>query len=147
MRCLSVRLSRSWIMSKRINISSPSGSHTILVFPYQTEWRYSDGNPHNWVVECRWPRWGRQKTRFWTNIWLHCIQCCQPYESRSVKKLSRDERRQASSTYRIVRRPLFAQDDDDVFVTGSTLYTEGEGRSTPLPVITPVFCWCRTWTS
>ena len=29
-----------------------------------------------------------QKTRFWTSIWLCCIvglQCCQPYESRSVK--------------------------------------------------------------
>jgi len=24
---------------------SPSGSHTILVFPYQTPWQYSDGNP------------------------------------------------------------------------------------------------------
>ena len=24
---------------------SPSGSHTILVFPYQTGWRYSDGTP------------------------------------------------------------------------------------------------------
>ena len=24
---------------------SPSGSHTILVFPYQTLWRYSDGDP------------------------------------------------------------------------------------------------------
>ena len=57
--CLSVRLSRSWIMSKRINkhileIFSPSGSHTILVFPHQTGWRYSDGNPHNGGVECRW---------------------------------------------------------------------------------------------
>jgi len=65
MRCLcvcpSVRLSRSWIMWKRINLSShfsPSGSHTILVFPYQTGWRYSDGNPPNGGVECR---WGRQK--------------------------------------------------------------------------------------
>ena len=48
-RCPSVRLSRSWIMPKRINISSkffsPSGSHTILVFPYQRGCRYSDGNP------------------------------------------------------------------------------------------------------
>ena len=26
-------------------IFSPSGSHTILVFPYQTGWRYSVGNP------------------------------------------------------------------------------------------------------
>ena len=53
-----VHLSRSWIMSKRINISSknflPSGSHTILVFPYQTGWRYSDGNPPNGGVECSW---------------------------------------------------------------------------------------------
>ena len=45
-------------MSKRINLSlkffSPSGSHTIVVFPYQTAWRYSDGKPHNGGVECRW---------------------------------------------------------------------------------------------
>jgi len=33
---------------------SPSGSHTILVFPHQTGWRYSDGNPPNGGVECRW---------------------------------------------------------------------------------------------
>ena len=33
---------------------SPSGSHTILVFPYQTGWRYSDGNPPDGGVECRW---------------------------------------------------------------------------------------------
>jgi len=57
------------------------------------------------------------------------------------EKQSRDERRQASITYRGVCRPLFAQDDDEVFVTGSTLYAGDEGRSTPL-VITPVFC-CR----
>jgi len=29
-----------------------------------------------------------------------------------------------SRTHRGVRRPLFAQDDDEVFVTGSTLYAE-----------------------
>jgi len=50
MRCPSVCLSRSYILSKRINIIifkflSPSGSHIILVFPYQTAWQYSDGNP------------------------------------------------------------------------------------------------------
>ena len=42
---LSVRPSRSWVAPKRINISSnffsPSGSHTILVFPYKTGWRCS----------------------------------------------------------------------------------------------------------
>jgi len=32
--------------NKRIfNFFSPSGSHTILVFPYLMGWRYSDGNP------------------------------------------------------------------------------------------------------
>ena len=55
--CLSVCLSRSWVVSKRIKISSkffsPSGRHTILVFPYQMGWRYSNGNPSNGGVECR----------------------------------------------------------------------------------------------
>jgi len=54
--CPSVRLSRSWVAPKPIKISSkvtPSDSHTILVFPYQTGWRYSDGNRHNGDVECK----------------------------------------------------------------------------------------------
>ena len=55
--------------NKRIfKIFSPSGSHTILLFPYQRGGEYSHGNPHNGGVECR---WGMQKTRFWTNIWLY----------------------------------------------------------------------------
>jgi len=49
-------------------IFSPSGSHTILVFPYQTAWQYSDGNPPNGGVDCR---WGRQKSQLWGNIWLY----------------------------------------------------------------------------
>ena len=64
--------SRSCIVSKRINISSKfcslSGSHTILVFLYQMAWRYSDRNPPNGGCECR---WGRQKSGFSANIWLH----------------------------------------------------------------------------
>jgi len=63
----------SYILSKRINVSSnflpflPSGSHTILVFPYQTEWQYSDGNKG---IECG---LGIQKSRFWAYIWLHRV--------------------------------------------------------------------------
>jgi len=52
----SVRPSRSWVAAKRLDIFeifSPSGSQAILVFPYQTGWRYSDGNPANWGVECK----------------------------------------------------------------------------------------------
>jgi len=104
----------------------PSGSYTILVFPYQTGWRYSDGNPPNGGVECR---CGRQKTRFWTNIWLRYIHWSTVLSTVRVancEKQSRDGRRRASSTHRSVRRPLFAQDDDEVFVMGSTLYAEEE---------------------
>ena len=58
MRCLSVRLSVTFVDHVKTNrrvfeFFSPSGSHTILVFPYQTGWRYSDGNPPNGGVECR----------------------------------------------------------------------------------------------
>jgi len=53
-------------------IFSPSGSRTILVFLYQRRCRYSDGNPPNGCVKCR---WGRPKTRFWTNIWLYWTFC------------------------------------------------------------------------
>jgi len=38
------------IMSKLLNVLSnfsPSGSHTILVFPYQTLQQYSKGDVHN----------------------------------------------------------------------------------------------------
>ena len=47
--CLSLCVSVTFVdhvkMNKHIfKFFSPSGSHTILVIPYQTEWRYSDGN-------------------------------------------------------------------------------------------------------
>jgi len=47
------------------NFFSPSGSHTILLFLYQTAWQYwiPTGNPYG-GVECR---WGRLKSR---NQWL-----------------------------------------------------------------------------
>jgi len=70
-----VRLSITFVNSVKMNkhifkICSPSGSHTILVFPYHTSWRYSDKNPPNGGVEWR---WGRQKLRFPASIWLHCV--------------------------------------------------------------------------
>jgi len=52
-----VRLSHAGNVPKRLHTSSkffsPSGSSTILVFPYWTGWRYSDGNPPNEGVECK----------------------------------------------------------------------------------------------
>jgi len=45
-RCVSVRIVHSVKMNERIfKIFSLSGSHTILVFLYQTAWQYSDGTP------------------------------------------------------------------------------------------------------
>ena len=66
MRRLCVRLSVTFVHSVKTNkdifeIFSPSGNHTILVYPQQTGWRYYDGNPPNGDVACR---WGRQKSRF-----------------------------------------------------------------------------------
>jgi len=68
--CLSVTFEDSVKTSNRIIwLCSPWASHTILVFPSQT-WQYSDANSPNRGVECR---WGRQKSRFWACIWLHCV--------------------------------------------------------------------------
>ena len=112
-------------------IFSPSGSQATLVFPCQTWWRYSDGNPPNGGVECR---WDRQKTRFWTNIWLRCIQVYSVVNRTSREVWKTNLRRTAASvepsTCGGVRRPLFAQHDDEEFVAGSTLYT-GDGGQTP----------------
>jgi len=69
--CVSVTFVHSVKTNKDIfKKISALGSHTILVFPYETLWQYSDGKFPNGDVSCR---WGRQKSRFWANIWLHCI--------------------------------------------------------------------------
>ena len=46
------------------------------------------------------------------------LQCYKPYESRNVKNKAATDGVEPS-THRGVRRSLFAQDDDEVFVTGS----------------------------
>ena len=55
MRCLSVRPSVTFVDHVKTNKHIfknflPSGSHTILVFRYQTGWRYSDGHPSRWGI-------------------------------------------------------------------------------------------------
>ena len=57
--CPSASLSDTFVDHVKTNkhifeIFPPSGSHTILVFSHQTGWRYSDGNPPNGGVQCRW---------------------------------------------------------------------------------------------
>ena len=58
MRCLYVCVSVTFVSCIKTNkhiikMFSPSGSHTILVFPCRTGWRYSDGKPSNGGVECK----------------------------------------------------------------------------------------------
>ena len=55
---LSVRLSDTFVSCAKTNkdifeIFSPCGSQAIPVFPYQTGWRYSNGDPLNGGVECK----------------------------------------------------------------------------------------------
>ena len=141
MRCLSACLSVTFVNCAKMNkdifeIFLPSCSQAILVFRCQTRWRYSDGNPFNGGVECRWGRQKRDSERI-SGFALHTgLQCCQPYESRSVKNKAATEGGERRA-HRGVRRPLFAQDDDEVFVTGSMLYAGDEGRSNP-PDTTPL---------
>ena len=59
-----VRLSITFVNSVITN------KHTIPVFPYQTSWWNSNGDPADIGIE---GRWGRQKSRFWANIWLHHV--------------------------------------------------------------------------
>jgi len=51
---VSVRPSVTFVDSVEMNVFkmfSPLGSYTILVFPYQMAWQYSDGG-----IECMWNR-------------------------------------------------------------------------------------------
>jgi len=57
--CLSVRQVREFCQNEPSNIKYLQIIFTvciqaILVFPNHTGWQYSDGNPPNGGVECRW---------------------------------------------------------------------------------------------
>jgi len=57
------------------------------------------------------------------------LQCCQPYESGSVKnKAATNGGKRRAEHSRRRPSPLFTQDDDEVFVTGSALYAGDAGQ-------------------
>jgi len=134
--CLSVYVSVTFVDHVKTNkhifeIISPSGSHTILVFPYQTGWRYSDGNPLTGASNAGGVGKKRDSGRI-SGFAAYISTVLSTVRVAKCEKQSRDERRQASSTHRGVHRPLFAQDDDEVSVTGSTLYAaETKGGQPP----------------
>ena len=73
MQCPSVCPSVTFVDHVKTNkhifeIFSPSGSDTILVFPYQRGCRYSDENPPNRGIECK----GYDKMTIFSQIY-RCI--------------------------------------------------------------------------
>ena len=108
MRCLSLRLSVTFVDHVKTNkhifkMFSPSGSPTILGFPYQTGWRYSDGNHPNGGVECRCGRKKRDSGRI-SGFAAYRSTVLSTVRVANCEKQSRDER----PAHRGVRRPLFA---------------------------------------
>ena len=63
------KLSARWRLRRSAALSFYYGTPSILIFPCQTGWQYSDRNPLNRGVERMQVVW--QKTRFWTNIAAH----------------------------------------------------------------------------
>jgi len=58
MRCLSVCVLVTFVNCVEtgnhiVRLFSPSGRPIILVFPYQTGWQYTNGDPDNGAVECK----------------------------------------------------------------------------------------------
>ena len=89
---LSVCVSVTFVSCVKTNkdifeIFSPSGSQAILVFPCQTGWRYSDGNPPHLKGASNAGGVGKKRDseRISGFAAYRSIQCCQPYDSRSVK--------------------------------------------------------------
>ena len=145
--CLSVCVSVTFVSCVKTNNHifknfSLSGSHTILVFPHQTGWGYSDGNLPNWDIECR---WGRQKKAILGEYLasLHTgLQCCQPYESRSVKnKAATNGGKHRALTAASVVRCSHKRTTKCLWRV-RRYTTESKGGQPPPLIITPVFC-CR----
>ena len=107
-----------------VKLFSPSDSHTILIFPYQMAWQYSDGNPPNGSVE---GRWSRQKSRFWVNIWLHRMLWTVP--AASAIHLAATDRGEFTTLVAGKRRSFWmAGDDDEVYDKKPQRYPEDNVR-------------------
>ena len=136
--CVSICVSDTFVSCVKTNkdiyeFFSPSGNHTILVFPYKTGWRYSDGNPLTGASNAGGVGKKSDSGRI-SGFAAHRSTVLSTVRVAKCEKQSRTNGgKRRALDHRGVRRPLFAQDDDEVFVTGSTLYTRDEGRSTPPP--------------
>jgi len=120
MRCLSARVSvRPSVMfvdSVETNLQknfSPSGSHTLLVFPYQTSWRYSDADLPNGASNAGGV--GRNRATEPISGFVACCQRCD--------RLARCYQHGAAGLWQVVTLTagskrwslLMAGDDDEMF--------------------------------
>ena len=121
MQCLSVCVSVKFVDHVKTNkhifkIFSPSGRHTILVFPYQMGWRYSDENPLTGVSNAG----GVGRNRDSKPI-PGSMACCE-------RKVQYTQPRQTSELMTLVageRRSLFLTgDDDEVYDKKPQCYAE-----------------------
>jgi len=116
MRCLSVRLSVTFVDSVKTSNQylqniSPSGSHTILVFPHQTSRQHSDGTSLTGASNAGGV--GRNPD---SEPISGFIACCQRCDRLGVINTVLPNRGIAGSKRRSL---LMAGDDDEMFVTRS----------------------------
>jgi len=114
--CLSVTLVHSVKMNKHVcNFFSLSGSHTILVFFHSEP--YGDIPTGTLLTGASNASGGRQKLRFWANIWLYCVL------SLSTLRPARCHQHGSAGLWQVVtlivcskRRSLFIAGDDEMFL-------------------------------
>ena len=102
-------------------------------------WRYSDRNWRNEGVECR---WGRQKTRFWMNIWLRCIQVYSVINRTSrevwkIKAATNNGKRWALTAASVVRC-------SHKTTTKCLWWARRYTPETEVKPLHPIFCCCGT---
>jgi len=113
-----IRLSRSWTLSKRINISSKfftirlpyHSSFSVAVIMAICQW-----GPPNGGIECR---WGRQKLPFSANIWLHRMLWTVQLPS-ATHSAVRDRGKWMTLVAGKQQSLLMVGDDDQVLITRS----------------------------
>jgi len=122
MRCLGLSVCRVRELCRTEYISqkkfSPSGCHTILVFPYQRSWKYSDGNPPNGASNAAGVGRNSDSEPAPGSIACYCYE-------RQVQVLRSTERSELMTLVAGKRRSLLmVGDDDEVYDKNPQRYAE-----------------------
>jgi len=145
--CLSVQLLRSWIMSKRINISWKFFHHRVATPLWVFHTKRGGDIPTGTPVTGASNAGGVGKNAILDEYLalLHTgLQCCQPYESRSMK--NKAATRTVASVEHSPRRPssVVRTRRRRSVCDGLDVICRRRSEVKPPLVITPVFCCRRT---